>query len=388
LGIPLGLVVILGSLFLLRPAENPDQIWRKAEDDFRAGRWDRAEEGLARLSRARAPTGQDWILRAQIAMARERSDEALTSLAKIQDGHPFAPQARLLSGQLELRRDRIDRAEGLLRQAVNLDPKLIAAWRELIYIYGVRLQRQKLSDSFLALASLTPLTYDDVFVWCLTRGVKWDPAEQVKTLDRFLKADPDDRLSRLALSENLQALGRLDDALKCLTALSDADPDARAMRARLAIDRGDLASASSLLASGPEKHSGLARLRGRMALLHKDSKEAMRQFEIADEAEPNQRDTLSGLATAARMAGDNETAERYGKRTREHDALSALLQRAATAEGRADPRLPLQLGEACAAISRNDEARAWIKVAVQRDPLNREAQQALHRIPETGPAGN
>lgn len=377
---PVALVLIVAGAVLFRPTENLDQTWRTAEEDFRAGRWDRAEKALTRLARARPPKEEDWGLRAQIAIARERPDEALEDLAHIPDAHPLAPQARLLAGQIELRRDRIRHAEVFLRAAAALDPKLIQARRELIYIYGIQLQRQKLADTFRSLWTLAPLTYDDVFVWCLARGVKWDPSEQVATLERFLKADPDDRLSRLALAENLQAVGRLDDALACLSPMSDDDSDARAMRARLAIDRGDLATADHLLAGGPKEHAGLARLRGRRALLHKDGNEAMTQFRIADAAEPNQRETLAGIATAARMAGDQDTASRYANRARDHDALNTLLQRAASAEGRSDPRLPLQLADACAAVGRTAEARAWIQVAVQRDPLNTEAQQALHRI--------
>ena len=80
----------------------PDQLWRRAQEAIRAGQWDCAEAELARLSRARSPTAEDWMLRAQVAMARGRNDEALADLAKIPDAHVLAAQARLRAGQIEL----------------------------------------------------------------------------------------------------------------------------------------------------------------------------------------------------------------------------------------------------------------------------------------------
>ena len=135
----------------------PDQLWRRAHEAIQAGQWDRAEAELARLGRARSPTPEDWMLRAQVAMARGRVDEALADLAKIPDAHELAPQARLRAGQLELRRDRLRAAEEAFRAASRLDPDLVQAHRELIYIYGMQGRRAELDAQFRALAKLTPL---------------------------------------------------------------------------------------------------------------------------------------------------------------------------------------------------------------------------------------
>ena len=47
--------------------------------------------------------------------------------------------------------------------------------------------------------------------------------------------------------------------------------------------------------------------------------------------------------------------------------------------GERDPKLPHQLGMACAAAGRYQEARAWLMLAIQRDPLDAEGQQTLLR---------
>src|SRR5262249_45717464 len=140
--------------------------------------------------------------------------------------------------------------------------------RELIYIYGMQLRRAELGNQFRALAQLGPLSFGDAFVWTLTQGFPWDPAEMVKTLESFVKADPADRWSRVGLAESLRELGQLDQAEQVLRALDEADPEARAARARLALDRGDVAAVASLLAAGPADHPELELMRGRIALLN------------------------------------------------------------------------------------------------------------------------
>ena len=104
------------------------------------------------LAQLRQPTPQDWMLRAQVSLARERIDEALTALASIPDDHRLAPQARLRAGQIELRRHRARVAEQLFREAIRLDPGLAAAHRELIYILGYQLRRDDLVAEFRASA--------------------------------------------------------------------------------------------------------------------------------------------------------------------------------------------------------------------------------------------
>jgi hypothetical protein len=63
------------------------------------------------------------------------------------------------------------------------------------------------------------------------------------------------------------------------------------------------------------------------------------------------------------------------------DAERATLElRASSKEGPSAPTLPRLLGLACAEAGRPREARAWLELAIARDPLDVEAQRALHRL--------
>ncbi|MHC5539434.1 tetratricopeptide repeat protein, partial [Singulisphaera rosea] len=237
-------LILLGSAvgtwaFVIRKPVDPDQIWRKAEEDFRAGAYDRAEQAVTTLARLRTPTAHDWMLRSQIAMQRGQADEAIVDLAKIPDQDPLGGQARLMAGQLDLRRHRTRPAEQAFFEALKIDPKLVQARRELIYLYGVQVRRKALGEQFLKLSETVPLTFDNVFHWCLTRNTVWEPLELTQIMGKFVDADPGDRWSRLTLAEAQRQLGHKDQAEATLKPLEACDPDARAIRVRLAFDRGD-----------------------------------------------------------------------------------------------------------------------------------------------------
>ena len=95
-------------------------------------------------------------MRAQYAAARQEPDAALADLPRVPDDHLAAAKARLLAGQIELRRDRVRRAEEWFLEAIRLDSRLVQAHRELIYIYGMQLRRAELSAQFLALSQPRP----------------------------------------------------------------------------------------------------------------------------------------------------------------------------------------------------------------------------------------
>jgi tetratricopeptide (TPR) repeat protein len=289
-------------------------------------------------------------------------------------------QARLLAGQLELRRDRARVAEEAFRAAMRIDPALIQAHRELIYIYGVQLRRAELNAEFLALSKLTDLTFKNVFNWCMLRNNSWEPGEAIPLLERFVAADPEDRWSRLALAENDLRLGLLDDAESAVAGLAPEDPQALVIRIRVALDAQDEQRGERLLALGRSGDPELARFRGRLALSRRDARSALRAFRIAYAADPENRDAIYGLLNALVMVGDQEAAQPLRQLAGKLDRLNGLVQRAGTTAGRRDPTLLRQLGAASAALNRNAEACAWYKLAIARDPLDSAAQQALFRL--------
>jgi Flp pilus assembly protein TadD len=386
--VPALLVLALGGAIAARawPWADPDRLWSEALADFEAHRWDQSAAKLARLARLRDPTPEDWLLRAKLALARAQDDEALADLARVPDAHPMAAQARAVTGQVEIRRGHARAAEAAFRRALELDPGQVSALRGLIYIYGFQLRRQELADAFRTLQDLAPLICKDALLWCSSRLMEWEPTEVVQEMRRYLAADHDDRPSRLALAEALRRLNRPAEAEAALKPLPASDLDARLLLVRLALDRGDLRTAESHLADGPADDPDLDRLRGRLALARHDAAEAVHQFRIAYEADPEHRETLSGLGLALRTAGD-PSATTYLEAAARYDALAQLLERVSREGGCDDVALLRRLGAACEAIGRRPEARAWYGLALARDPLDPDAQRALYRLdhPETAP---
>jgi tetratricopeptide (TPR) repeat protein len=374
--------------FAFRRSADPDALWQEGEADLRAGRIALAEAAANRLGRLRKPTPLDSMFRAQLDIAQGRDEKALGGLMQVPDGHPMAAQARLMAGQVELRRHRARIAEQYLREALRLDPKLVAAHRELIYILGYQLRRAELNAEFLALSQLTELTFDNVFHWCLMRTALWDPSTALEELLLFVQADPDDRWSRLAIADNDRRSGKTDDAETAIAPLPDSDLDALAIRVMLAIDRHQDDKAEQLLASGPAADPRLARLQGRLALARRDAPTALRCFQIAHDHAPEDRDALLGLINALTLTGDDKTAAPLRETAKNFEMINSLVQRAAIPKERENPNLLHELGAACAAAGRDPEARGWYRVAIARDPLDIESQQALFQIDNRDRARN
>jgi tetratricopeptide (TPR) repeat protein len=366
--------------FSFRKAEDPQAIWQEAEANLNADRIDLAESAASRLSRLRQPTPLDHLLRAQIDIARDRIDEAVAGLMQVPDEHPVAAQARLMIGQVELRRHRARFAEQYFRKALQLDPTLVQPHRELIYILGFQLRRPELNAEFLALSRITELTFDNLFHWCLMRNALWEPSTALKELLLFVQADPEDRWSRLAIADNYRRMGLIDDAETYIANLPDTDLDALVIRVMMAIDRHEYDKAEQLLAAGPASDPGLAKLRGRLALGRRDAEDAVRGFRIAHTHAPEDRDALLGLVNALTMIGDDKAAAPLREAARNFELINSLVQRAANPSERGNPKLLRELGAACALAGRDPEARGWYRLAIARDPLDVESQQALFQI--------
>jgi tetratricopeptide (TPR) repeat protein len=376
-----GLLGVAGAHHWLgRSAPDIDAIWARAEADFMAGHLDRVQTALQRLGRLRTPSPLDHMLRAQYAAACRKPDEALAELAHVPDDHFMAAQARLLAGQIELRRDRVRFAEAFFQAALVLNPKVVQARRELIFIYGMQLRRPESSAQFLALSGLVPLSFDNVFHWCLLRSNRWEPGEAIASLVHYVSADPLDRWSRLALAENQRRMGQHDLAESVLARLGPVDSAAVAVRVRIAIDRQDHNRAEQLLAAAQSNDPALALLRGKLALSKHDAQAAWHHFRIAFKSDPNDRETLFGLVCTLELAGQSEAARPFRELARNLELLNTLVHRAAASKARDDPSLLRDLGAACAALNLDPQARAWYQLAIALDPLDAQAQRAIHRL--------
>jgi tetratricopeptide (TPR) repeat protein len=354
--------------------------------EFNAQRYNRAKAILDRRAAAVSPTALDWMLRGRIAESEGRLDAAIDYLKKIHDTDAISAQAWLRIGQNEHTRHRARAAEAAYLHAVMLDPNLIQAHRELAYLYALQRRHAECDFEFRALARLMPLDHILTFAWCQNYCRLWDPNESRKVLTAFVAEDPDDRDSRLALAMSYQLTNELDRAEEVLRALPDSDPDVRALRAQFAIERGEIETAEVLVREGPGDHARLNVLRGQLALHAGKTRHAVSFFRAALGKEPEDRDALQGLGLAIRNLADPE-ANKYLDIAARHDLLRRTIRDSVTTI-KTDPRLFVKLGEICESLNRREEARAWYRLAISRDPLDTQAQQWLTRIEQVIPSAN
>ncbi|MDR3621424.1 MAG: tetratricopeptide repeat protein [Paludisphaera borealis] len=379
----LAALLVFGFFLSRRPMA--DALYQRASAEYQAGRHGSARRYVGVLSVLRRPTPFDRLLRGMLAASDQRLDEAFAELATIPDGHPLAPPARIVAGQAELRRGRIRDAETYFLDAVRLAPYALQARRELAYIYNIQHRQTEMDDQLEAFGELQTLNFAYVLLWSKTRTVGWSPKADMPTLRKYVDTDTDDRWSRLALAEGLRRQDDLDGAQALMDQLEESDPEGLAMRATLALDRGDFPTAESLIASGSRDNPALARLRGQLALRKRDADAAVEAYRIAYDADPLDRSSVFGLGTALHMRGDETAAAPYLAAARKQDALFAIVAYAATEKGEQDPEVPRKLGLACAEAGRIPEARAWLKLAIKNDPLDRSTQQSLYQLDKEHP---
>jgi predicted Zn-dependent protease len=381
-----GAVAVSGLLGIALSAArpDPDRLRLAIREDWEAGRLDRAEAGMRRLVALRPPTDDDWMVLGQIAMARGRLAEAGEALARVSDGAPASARARAWEGQMELRLHRARGAEDALLRAVRLAPDDPAPRRDLVLLYCMQRRRRELSEQFAALAGLEPLDFHQMMLWSSSLASSWDPSEAAPVLEEFVAADPDDRLSRLTLAEAYRRLDRVDDARTTLGPLPTADPEVRAILARIALARGDISEVERLTGDDADRHPVLARMRAQLDLNRRDLRSATRHLRAAAALDPHNRAVLFQLGDTLLRLGEVEEGRRYLSSSKDHDELFALLVRFGEPGSPNDARLMSQVAVASLRVGLREQARNWYLVALRLDPTNDEVQKALYRLDHEG----
>jgi tetratricopeptide (TPR) repeat protein len=364
-----------------RPRTDPDRLWSEAESAFLAGKWPVARASLHKIGRIRPKNSLDWVLEAQLDLAEGRFAQALAAIAHVSDTDPIAPQAHLLAGRVHRQLHCICKAEVEFRDALRLKPGLIDAHKELIYILGIQSRRREIDTEFHNLARLTPLSHHDLFTWALTHFTHWNP-DIVEDLDSFIKADPADRYSRLAVVELILERPDVESYIKqILSPLPNSDLDALALRITLAFNLGRIDEAQELLTlAGDKSHPRIARIRGEIALRRHDLDAAIKYFQEARSAEPYDRVSPMQLAQAYRLKGDKAAADAILDRLKPLNRLYNLIIRVKSPQGENQITALAELGSACEDAGLRAEAEGWYRLAIIIDPLDSAAQKGLHRI--------
>jgi predicted Zn-dependent protease len=262
---------------------------------------------------------------------------------------------------------------------VRLAPHDPAPRRDLIWLYCMQRRRRELDEQFAALSRLTPLDFHQMLLWGSSQAASWDPSEVRPILEGFVKADPDDYLSRLTLAEALRRLRRIDDVKAVLSPLPSSDPEVRAILARMAVERGDDGAVEWLTRDHPDQHPVLARMRASLALSQRDLPAACKLLRAATAADPHNRAVLFQLGDTLKRSGKVEEGQRYVSAARDHDALYYLIEQA-EAGGGENAQLLRAIADASLRLGLRAEARAWYLLALQLDPADQETQKAVYRL--------
>jgi tetratricopeptide (TPR) repeat protein len=263
-----------------------------------------------------------------------------------------------------------------------LNPRSIDARRHLIWLYMQQGRSTEIAAQSREMARSSSMEFFDLVVWTLARHGPVNYADLALVLSRAIDEDPGDRDSRLALAESYRQLGRLDQAERALGVLPDADPAARVVRARVALDRGESSRALALISSDldGDDAASVCQLRGRLALARGEAAAAVLHFRAALAAAPDDRDARFGLSQALRLTGQAEAAQPHAKLARAQDHLEWLVRNALALDRRNDPATLKAIAAECLAVDHRDEARAWIRHALRLAPDDAGLRKTLSQL--------
>ncbi len=109
-----------------------------------------------------------------------------------------------------------------------------------------------------------------------------------------------------------------------------------------------------------------------------DPRRAAAAFRAALRRDPADRDAIHGLGVALRHLGDPQF-QGFLQTAARHDQLKRSIKDSVTTI-QTDRKLFSKLGEICESMNLCEQARVWYRLAIGRDPLDAQAQQALARL--------
>lgn len=359
--------------------EHPDRLRGRALDSFRSGRWEIVEASLSKIERRGEARSEDRILRGRAARALGKIDEAISCWLKIVEGDPAHAEACRLIGEAEAARFRLRKAEAILKRAAELAPNRPEPHFHLAKLYAIEFRRKEFDDRMRQITACSHLKFLQITFWCQIDSSIWDPPRFFRAWTKALENDPGDRAVRLAYSEGLRRLDDRERALSILEPLGEADPDASALRARIALERGRLDLAEALLQSVPVGHFQGDMTRGRIARIRGRLEDAVRFFRNAYTADPEDRDAITELGLALGAAGKTAESRRLMALSYHCDQIMFMLKDMPIDQ---DPNSDFleRLGRLCEAAGRRDRALACYRLALDHNPLDRVLQEAIFRV--------
>jgi tetratricopeptide (TPR) repeat protein len=366
-------------------------LWDEAHKARSRGDYETAERALQRRAWYLPGDVKAMAFRSDVALRRGDNDAALYWLAQIPPHSPAAQFAYLKRAKLLMEFFRPKAADAEFRRVLRLIPTMTDARWSLIVIYGVQRRAAEQESQLWELSRQADQRLEALRL--LAQGRVVIPADSLgglpdegKVLESCLKAEPDNPHLRPALAyfyRNRGEVQRAIDLLDSWVASNPDDGDAATELAACYLDQGTPEPAAKLL----EPPRGSQKIRARYWSLRADwlervgrPNEAVDAARRAIELAPRDPELHYRLGQTLRAAGKSDEAQVWLKKA---EAGIELRKLAANIPMKPDDTGPiLEMADACKALGRDREARAWYNVAIQLEPENERARKGLRRDDE------
>ena len=323
---------------------------------------------------------------------QNQPEQAIEQLRKIPDQDKNAAQARLGEGRLHLvRTRRASLAEMQLKRAVELDPNSVMGWAQLSNLYDIQNQIEQRDACYRQLDERSGLSRDQLLLWTSDRRPDAVQREIGQILQLFIKAEPDDAISALALADDLRRRGELEAAQNAIKPYT-ADPNMPAfaiLESEILMDQGDTAQAQNALNRVKlvdiKQNDILLRYHrqmGRVLFGLNQFAKAAESLKNAVEHDRHDRESYQLLIQILKLQKSPADAAVFEIQLKRMDHLEDLAQKAMATLHRDDPAWLEQVAAAAAELGRYDVARAWLRQILAKDPLNQKIQAAIFQLTE------
>jgi putative PEP-CTERM system TPR-repeat lipoprotein len=322
-----------------------------------------ADDSLAvtqRMTELRPEHPLTRFMRARALLLAGRPAEARPLLEKNVGQNPDANSSKVLLGAIALGDGTFGQAEMYLSSVINAEPGNVIA-RQLLA--AARLKQRKSAD---ALAALLPgVAADNPNAQLLAAAGKvsiaaGDTAAGLDYLERSVKADPNDVMTRLNLAAGYLAGGQADKAAALLDSLPEQGgnaPQRRYLKALTFLAKGDKAGAIQFVTSTADtesKDSTAQMLAGSLLASQQDFARARTYFERVIALKPETTAAYLSIARLDLMQGHP-------------DAARAELTRAME-KSKGDPLASLAMADFEVTQHRPDQALAVLDAALKARP--------------------
>lgn len=337
--------------------------------------------------------------RLQIAAYFDKIDDpnrAIEHLKKIHDDDKLASLARLNEGRLHFIRTRLaTKAEEALKKSVAIDPNRTDSWALLASIYDIQNRLQERDQCYAKLDELSSLNRDQLIHWTCRRRPDAAIREIGELLGAFVKADPTDSISVLALADHLRLQGDFESASNLTEKVVENQSDntilisSQILNAEIAWDSGDLNLTEKILSEAKAKmdikydatlQSRFYRISSLIQISRKSYQRAESDLILALKNKPLDREINQLMVQVQRFQKQPELARKYESQLNQIDKLEELAQKSTASLYRDDKIWLEKIADIAAQSGRDQVAMAWLRQILIKDPLNSEIQKKIYQL--------